>query len=332
MEQGKRAKVSDKVDKEIVKPKSEWITIDNAHEAIISNRDYNAVQILMNRDTKVVNGKQASYMYAGLLYYGDCGMSLVIRSYPYKGREIVSYICSNYNRNGKCSRHNIREEILNEIVRGELQRYIKQLCDCGRVIEYISKLNINFEEAVLHDKEIVKLKEEAIKYSALKSSLYGDLKEGLISEEQFNQYRNIYSNKEVKIEFSIKQQEKIIHDIYESGVATGKRLYFMLENITIDTIDRIALVTFIDRILIYDDDTVEIVFKYINEIDKVAGIVESSVEKASRDKVIEIEQEEIDELILAKRIQKVGIYEEEVFEPEFYYVKGRPIMELREVS
>lgn len=55
--QGKRTTVSHKVKKEIAVPECDWVVVENAHEAIISRMDFDAVQILMSRDTIAVAGK-----------------------------------------------------------------------------------------------------------------------------------------------------------------------------------------------------------------------------------------------------------------------------------
>lgn len=77
--QGKRTTVSHKVKKEIQVPECDWIVIENAHEPIISKMDFDAAQILMSRDIKAIVGQSESYMYAGILYCGDCGRSMVHR-------------------------------------------------------------------------------------------------------------------------------------------------------------------------------------------------------------------------------------------------------------
>ena len=56
--QGKRTTVSHKVKKEIAVPECDWVVVENAHEAIISRMDFDAVQILMSRDTIAVAGKK----------------------------------------------------------------------------------------------------------------------------------------------------------------------------------------------------------------------------------------------------------------------------------
>lgn len=298
--QGKRTTVSHKVKKEIEVPECDWIVYENAHEQIVSKMDFDAVQILMSRDTKAVVGKSEAYMYAGILYCGDCGSSMVHRKEHYKGKEYVTYICSNYNRNssGACSRHCIRETDLDEIVLGELQGYINSMCDCEKVLEHLDELNVNYDEAVAHDKEIATLKTELTRFSALKSALYQDLQDEIISKEQFTRYREEYTGREQELELAIKQQEEIIRNIYENGIAVAKDLEQFREGLMLGKLDRMMLVSFIDRILIFDDFRVEIMFKYHQEMEKVAGL-----------------------FCVAK---------EETPEPDYTIVDGIPVLELKE--
>ena len=279
--QGKRSKVNYKVKKEINRPTSEWIRVENMHEAIVRKRDFDAVQLLMSRDSIKSRETSASYMYSALLYCGDCGKSMVRRKLPLSGREHICYICSGYNRYGNCSRHTIREKDLNNIILDELKKMIENMCDCQKLAENLDKLNVNFDEAVAHDHEIAYLKSELTKCSTLKSALYQDLKEGIISQSQFNQYRENYTNREISLQGAMKEQENIIRGIYENGIAAGTKLDELREKLTIDSLDRMVLVTFIDRVLIFDDNRIEIVFKYRNEMEKMEGIICTANQKKS---------------------------------------------------
>lgn len=343
LEQGKRAKVSYKVKREIQVPEAEWIRVENTHEPIISRQDYEAVQILLQRDMRAV-GKGAkskkndrtpkknagqigenqtgcvdgsmekcAYKYAGLLFCGDCGMSMVRRKSKYKEKEIINYICSGYNRNGDCSRHSIREKMLDEIVAGELNRYIHLLCDTQSILEKIGQMEDGFENAMEQDAEIVRLRQELTKCSALKSSLYQDLQERLLTEEQFAQYREIYGRKEQEILSAVSEQEKLIRKLYADGVAVGEKMAEFKERLLklsesqkavdgsyaesisesaevqsgiFSEIDRLTLVTFINRILIYEDDRIEIVFKYGKEIGTVADMAKTVLDRSETENVM----------------------------------------------
>lgn len=57
MVQNKTGNVSYKVHKQIAKPESEWIRVENTHEPIISQETWSLVQELEARNTKFRSGK-----------------------------------------------------------------------------------------------------------------------------------------------------------------------------------------------------------------------------------------------------------------------------------
>jgi len=146
------------------------------------------------------------------------------------------------------------------------------------LLSILDAKQIRFEEALNRDKEIAMLKEKEQEYSAMKSALYTDLQEKLITQEQFNRYREIYSNKLSEIAAAIKVQETTVKSIYENGIAAGQWLDDLRENMEIEKLDRMLLVSLIDKILVYEDKTVEIVFKYRNEMAKAVELVKGELE------------------------------------------------------
>lgn len=126
----------------------------------------------------------------------------------------------------------------------------------------------------MHDSEIQKLKEELVKCSSLKSSLYQDLKEGLINESQFNRYREEYTNREMILKGAIEEQESILKAIYENGIATDLQLKEIKKKLNISGLDRLTPVTFVDKILVYEGNRIEVVTKFDSEIEKVGEIAD----------------------------------------------------------
>ena len=92
-------------------------------------------------------------------------------------------------------------------------------------------MTLDYDSALKHDREIAVLQQELVKYDTLKSSLYQDLKEGLINEMQFNRYREEYTNRGMKVRDSIAEQERIIRDIYGRGISCGMDLEQLREKL-----------------------------------------------------------------------------------------------------
>ena len=271
--QGKRERVSYKVRKEIAVPMAQWVRCENTHEAIVSQTVYDTVQVLLRRDTMRGGEGRESYLYSGMLFCADCGCSMVRRNDPRSKKERTVYICSSYNLHKSCSRHTVPEEKLNEAVLLFLKDYIEKLCDTRILAKKLSSIEIGYENAGAYDAEIKSLKEELEKFSVLKSSLYQDLRDGLINESQFQRYRNDYSKLETELENAIREQEKIIEEIYERGLLSDVRLSNLKEKLNISGLDRAVLVTFIDKILVLESGKIEIHAKFDDRIDKVEELL-----------------------------------------------------------
>lgn len=278
LEQGKREKVSYKVKKTIEKPKSAWVRVEHNHTPIVTEADFKAVQELLKRDTRAEKAMTEPKLYAELIFCGDCGRGMVSRKVTYKDTVNEYYICSGYNRGKECTRHSIKVDVLNEIVIGEVKKYVKQLTDTKKLLAILDEKQIHFEEALNRDKEIAKLREKEQEYSAMKTSLYADLQEKLITQEQFNRYREIYSNKLSEIAQAIKVQEATVKSVYENGIAAGQWLDEFRENMEIEKLDRMLLISLIDKILMYEDKRVEIVFKYRNEMAKAVDLIKGELD------------------------------------------------------
>ena len=260
--QGKEEKINYKVKKSVRKPEDEWVRVPKAHEAIISNEDFEIVQDLLKVDTRAVSGEKKAHIYAGLLFCGDCMEPMTRRINRYKGRETVAFICSTQNNGGSCSRHAISEEDLNFLVLTGLRQQVALFLDKSRVLEKIEQMEIHFEEVAAFDKEIQKLHGEQDKYLNLRAALYEDLKKGIITEEDFKNFREIYEKRYRELQKSISSQEETIKKLFQSGITAGINLERMKNVMQITALDRTTLISFVKRILVYEDKRVYLELRY----------------------------------------------------------------------
>lgn len=260
--QGKEEKVNYKVKKSVRKPEDEWVRVPKAHEAIITNEDFEIVQDLLKVDTRAVSGEKKAHIYAGLLFCGDCMEPMTRRINRYKGRETVAFICSTQNNGGSCSRHAISEGDLSFLVLTGLRQQVALFLDKSRVLEKIEQMEIHFEEVAAFDKEIQKLHSEQDKYLNLRAALYEDLKKGIITEEDFKNFREIYEKRYRELQKSISSQEETIKKLFRSGITAGINLERMKNVMQITALDRTTLISFVKRILVYEDKRVYLELRY----------------------------------------------------------------------
>ncbi len=124
MVQNKTGTVSYKNHKQIAKPKSDWIRIENTHEPLITQDTWDAVQRLDNHPSRHRSGKSGTIsLFSGLLRCLDCGASMrYMRDYRKKASgkepEFKAYVCNRYASGGKnaCSSHYINQKVLEQVV------------------------------------------------------------------------------------------------------------------------------------------------------------------------------------------------------------------------
>ena len=53
---------------------------ENHHEGIVTKEEYETVQMLLAKDTRIAPGENRLYLFGGLLSCGDCGSNLIRRT------------------------------------------------------------------------------------------------------------------------------------------------------------------------------------------------------------------------------------------------------------
>lgn len=100
MVQNKTGTVSYKNHKQVSKPESEWIKVENTHEPLISQETWDAVQRMDNYPARGRSGKSGTIaLFGGLLRCMDCGSSMrYMRDYrkkvSEKEPEYKAYVCN----------------------------------------------------------------------------------------------------------------------------------------------------------------------------------------------------------------------------------------------
>lgn len=256
MVQGKSEKVSHKVKRSVEKPREEWVRVADTHEAVVSAEDFDIVRKLLEVDTRASAGKAVCHMFTGFLFCGDCGKPMIRRVNRYKETEKIYYICPTRNKGLGCTRHSIPEEALKCLVLAGLQQQLALFLDKRQVLAQIRKMKIPFGEMAAFDREIQRLRKEQGKYMSLRTGLYEDLKKGIITEEDFRDFRQIFETQYQAAEDAITQQEDAMRNLYKAGVAAGANLEKMKSSLEITELDRDIMVTFVSRILVYEDNRV----------------------------------------------------------------------------
>ena len=186
----KKTTLSYKNKKQIQKPESEQILVENTHEPLISMEVWEIVQDVRAHKRRPPKHMEEPNLFSGLVYCADCGKYMVLCRTEKMREDQYYFRCSTYSKRGKtaCSPHQIREADLKAIVLDDLRR----VTHFARMKERQFAQYINQRNTVELRREINRLQKDLDsmhrrydELSALFKRLYEDNVLGRVSDEQF---------------------------------------------------------------------------------------------------------------------------------------------------
>lgn len=292
MIQGKRTTPNYKTKTVVTKAESEWLRVEGTHEAIISVRDFELIQELLRDDTHCRAGDVTVPVYAGRIYCGDCGATAVRKTVSYAGKRYVYYVC-NANKHDKtvCSRHSIREDILGQVIYQTVRHQIDLLLDVDKALRQFE--NLSWEKHKLKQLDAsIEIQEEVVrKNNTLRLGIYEDLRAGLLDRSEYESLKKELAERIAEATAAIEKLNKEKREILD-GVSKQQswiEQFRQYENVT--ELTRPMVIHLIERINIFEDSNIEIVFRHRNQIEEILRF---------------ISEQTTDKKVLAMPIREVG--------------------------
>lgn len=279
--QGKCTTPNYKIKKRIYKDKSDWIRVEDMHEAIISRDDFDLVQDLLLRDTRVSPGQAELFPLSGLVYCADCGEPMVRKTVPAGDKRYVYYVCSGNKKDKmKCGMHSVSEKKLTDGVLEIVKTWIGRMIALSDAAEIINASQDMKPEALKYERRIRKLKEEAESNNSRKKNLYEDYKDGILSKEEYSSLRDQYQGRIAEIEKSIDALQKERESVIANGSGRQEWVKKIRQYEDVQTLDRELVSFLIERIEVFDDSAVRVTYRFQKEIEEMERIIELYSERA----------------------------------------------------
>ena len=256
--QNKRNKVNYKIKKVVKNNPSDYIVVENTHEAIIDKDTFNEVQSKLPKNVGRCEKKEI-HLLDGLLYCGDCGHRISVT--PRRKKDNRCYTICNYYRSYMkktlCTTHSNNYDKLEKIIINSLKeeclRYINK-----KTIKEVVMNNINKKDEVSTLKDIKMLEEEVKRINDNLDNIYLDKLNNKITIEQFDRLTAKLNN-ELKI-----KKDKLVELNYEKNNQENTNINnqeieeYINKFLSMDEPSRELIVNLIDRIEIYEDKTINV--------------------------------------------------------------------------
>lgn len=274
MVQGKTETIAHKQRR--VKDKTKWITVENTHPAIISEELFNTVQQRFNDISKKHKSKAkepySENIFKGKVFCGYCGRALNRGRQKRKTKaDAYRFYCVTNTRvaRGICDSPSILEEKLTETVISAIKSQAEAITGKKKLL--LASVS-DKQRLQSNEQQITELRQYIERNQNFLRSLYENLVTHTITAAE---YKSMKSDYEGKISDAVKQ----IHDIEEEqrNLEAECSRYCDLSE-TAQEICRNGKLTkalidkMIDKIYLYNDKRIEIVFAFQNEYDQICEV------------------------------------------------------------
>ena len=250
----------------------DWIKVENTHEAIVPKELFDVVQKIMETDTRVSPNEENVYLLSGLIKCGTCGQNMIRRMSSKNGKKYYYYYCSTYKNTGKCSSHNISEVKLYDAVFEVIQSTLSFLSDAYNLLKDMDGRPHDAIGVSLLNKQMESQAREINKYSELKVQLYMDMTDGIVSKEEFKDINGTFTSKIDNLRYSLRQNEKKKEKKLALNVNNIPWIQEFLQYQNVDKLDRRIVVSLIERVVVYEDNKLEVVFQHKEELEEILKV------------------------------------------------------------
>jgi DNA invertase Pin-like site-specific DNA recombinase len=265
LEQGKRTKASYRVKKHFYKPRESWSIHESSHEPIINKYDFELVQELMAKDTRVSVNAGQLHLFSGVIVCGYCGQSMTVKTIKKdSGRVYIYYICSTHKRYKSCRSISISSNKVEKHILLAIRKQVDSLISTSDLTanvvldEIRSRKKFTLEGMI--EKSLLSIQE----YNGYLVKSYAHMVDGTISQSEYELFRNDFRKKIEDGETYITHLQTEI-----ARLEDDVRSYELIERFksygNITELNRRIVVGFIDSVVIYDNTKIEIRFRYGSE-------------------------------------------------------------------
>ena len=263
--QGKRQKISYKIDKFRKVDEENYIRVPNAVEPIIDVETFNKAQLLLKRDTRVCFQGELN-LFAGFIHCAECkhGMSIKKSKTWDKKSFIRYYVCSTYKNCGKsiCSSHHINAQKVEDCVLEYIKSCINVATNFEQIVEFINKVKCTTTDTSNLEKILATKKIDLQKKEQFIDGLYPDYRAGIITQTEYQKYKDKATNEYNLILNDIDNLKTQIEEIKQGTCCDNEFIQHFKKYRNIDKLDRKMIVDLIDNIWIHNANYIEIDIKY----------------------------------------------------------------------
>lgn len=250
------------------KREDEWEIIPDAHAAIVDRKTFEKVQEIKRANQKAYRDRPGEGAYGnvlqGILFCGVCGRPIKRNKSIDMGKRRYSFYCpSIYDRpDPKCSRHMIADHKILDLVLEQIRLQIDLAVEIETFLEQMGRSG---GLSKMHGQERIRLDElrkERERWIYRRMELYGKMKKGILTREEFLDEKERYSLRISALEKEMQEQQRKVASFGQQISLENRWLKAFLAFRNAKELTRDMAASLLKRVELYKDGRIHIQFDF----------------------------------------------------------------------
>lgn len=189
-------------------PEDEWVIVQGTHKPVVELDTFEKAQNVLSRRTRMAYPDMPLYPLSGLVRCAECNKAMQRRTAKSK---YVYYRCRTYHEQSRdaCSSHSIREDRLLDILHSVLNVHTQMAVDISQIQDNMSPQPQKHDYKYQLDRLIEQKERQVTRTTRYKKSIYQDWKDGVLTKEEYQNYRKQYED---EIKAAMKSITELKHE------------------------------------------------------------------------------------------------------------------------
>lgn len=284
MVQGKNTTISYKIKKCRAIPKEEWIIVEGTHEPIIEKDTFYQAQALFNKNIRKSPTKSEVDLFSGLVRCADCHRIMNKKTNQHSYGTYHYYRCATARKMKKsaCGNHTIRIDKMQHTVMVTIQKMVELAVQMSEALSKINRDPQRVKESDHLWQSLETLTSQREKEYRMQLDLYPDWKSGVITQQEYLALKAKIAEKIAVLDTKIENVKKTL-DAYAHGIDDENAFitaFKKYENFT--ELTRGMLVELVDEILVHDNASIDVNFKFADAYQQVVEYIELNKESVQK--------------------------------------------------
>ena len=266
------------------KEEAAWEVIENAHPAIIDREAFQKVQEIREKNRKVWKDRQGGPGYGnvleGILVCGICHHAMWRNKDVRNGKVRYYFYCGLVygHSQAKCNTSSIVDYKIFDLVLKQIKMQIELSVEAGCTLERMKKSDRQSAVYRMKKKETEQARGELQRYVYLKTSIYEDLKQGILTKDEYLTAKERYTGKISELETELDNKQTELDNLKQCMSGENRWLKAFLNFRDAKELTRDMAVSLLEKVEVYEDKRIHIRFRFRSEYEYLTSLLQSSSE------------------------------------------------------